>query len=399
MRHVDDTHDAEGDGQPDSREEVDRGQRNSVEQQVEALVEADACFDGVEGVARSIGHCRVRFVEDFDYGKVSLLRGVRPVALCQRRREGWYLAGCRETVIGRAAGGIGVQRGNRRARDLTVFDVLLQRRAQRRAGHRFRHDTGRYQQRLRKIGRVVRIIRQQSSGHVRVIRHIGHHLQTGGQNGIERCTGLDAETVRQRGNGSDPLFGRLSELGGQQPHQCLLAGLQRGIRFVLDRALQRRQLLGLGIAFDGLQGRSAPLGVGVGELELHQRHGDDRTHPGIRFELLDGFLVHRIDAVATVDVDERVGFVGLLLCVEKEVVRFAHPDFLGLPLLKKSGHLRQAAVHEIGDDWIDGLARGALNVLLMNCQYLLQRLGARGGRAQQKTCETCAQKNGDNGHD
>ena len=118
MRHVDDPHHPEGDGKPDRRKKIDRGQRQGVKPQVKRLVHGQPRLDVIQRGLRGLRDGQRRANENLVEAEASDSGG--DVGLCDQRRGvaiiGQHLIGCEARVIGN-------QRSDLHARDHAPRDV------------------------------------------------------------------------------------------------------------------------------------------------------------------------------------------------------------------------------------------------------------------------------------
>ncbi len=125
MRHVDHAHHAEGDGEADGGEEVDRGERQRIERQVGELVQRERA---TRWRASAASAASVTAWDRFGIDLVEAVGGEGGRHVARSWRRGHAACGF-QRLIGGDTGGLGVQLGHRDARHRTVHDVGDQRRA------------------------------------------------------------------------------------------------------------------------------------------------------------------------------------------------------------------------------------------------------------------------------
>jgi hypothetical protein len=142
----------------------------------------------------------------------------------------------------------------------------------------------------------------------------------------------------------------------QQVFEPGLLRRERRVGIVKCRA-QGFELRGIGIARHRGKGCGARRGRGIGQLELHQRGGDQPAHPGIGAQLGDVGFRRGSGGAAGQRIGERPAS-GIIGQDEERAIRFAAAEVAGLPRRQQGGGGGIARGDQFRDDGADGLALG-----------------------------------------
>ena len=147
MGHVDDPHDAKGDGKADSSKEIDRRERQRVQRQVNGLRGGDAGLDAVERGPRGVCDGAVGLVIHLveRHARDGILLVPRSHQRGHRARSGECGIGCRTRRIG-------IQPRCRDTTHTPVDNVRRQSVADRGRGHTRRGQISRHKLRIGRIG-------------------------------------------------------------------------------------------------------------------------------------------------------------------------------------------------------------------------------------------------------
>ena len=392
MRHVDNAHHAEGDGKPDGGEEVDRGERQRVEAQVGGGVQGHLGLDGAERGGGRQRHGGRR-------AGVALVEG----ELVERRldlglgRDGFDDASVGERGIGDVAGVLGVQRGELDAADFTAVHVRDQRGALVGAADAGLGEVLRDEKIVGGLGgQRLRADAQDASDVLALGLGLGG-LERDGEKRVQRGAHVEAQVALEALDGFDPLLVGFAEADRQQALQPGHPRLQRRIGLVLHHRAERAEMRGVGIALDGGQGPRAGAGLGVAQLELDERGGDQAPDARVGLQLVVVVVGNLADLGAVGEIEDAQGVAVDFLGKDEETRLLVLPHLLGLPFLQHALRGGQPAGRKRVDGGSDGGAGGFLDRLAMLLQQLLDRRGgilggsrqARAKRAPEKQEQTC----------
>lgn len=268
----------EGDGKSDGREEVDRGQRQGVAREIRRLEQRRPPADPGQRRLGRRGDRRVGLGMD----RNEPVRGQRRAHFVVGGGGGNRPCGL-ERGVGAVARRLRRQISRRDAPDAAVAEVRDQRRALvRRRQPRGRAafgDEGGVGLGLGQgvvarpiFGLEVEACRQ------RLARR--HDQKARRHQRVQHRAQIEAGVGAEAGDRRDPP-GAVAEPDGQQPFEPRLLRGDARIGHARQRSAQGGHMVGLGVAGDGGEGGAAAVRVGVRQLELHQRGGDQRPDTGV----------------------------------------------------------------------------------------------------------------------
>ena len=379
MGHVDDPHDAEGDGKTDGGEKIQRGKRKGIERKIGEPVETDDAVDRIERCDSSIGNRAV----GLGIGLVEGVLGKQSFAL-GKRHEGRRPARLDQFAVGIVALLGGIEGGKHDAFNHAIDSVGNQRLVSCRIRNALWCEA-RIHQHL--IGRVCAQITADTDGAGKVVA-LGNffcHFHHRCQQRVERGADIDGGIAAKPADRLDALLRRGAETNGQQAFEPLLARTDGRIGLIADCSAQRFKLRGVGVAFDRHQ-CFQPLGrIGVGKLKAHKRGREYRAHTGIGPYLRQIALCRRSRLLTGVDVDQRQIFRLLLHIIEQAAFAMM-PDLLVTPAHQKIGDAGQFCGKQGFDNSVHrspGRLGDVAGMLLKQClKRCILGLGMRGCKGE-----------------
>jgi hypothetical protein len=189
---------------------------------------------------------------------------------------------------------------------------------------------------------------------------------------IERGTGVHAGIAGKTLDGCNSCSLVLTELDGQKPFEPFLACFERRIRLRFDGAAQHAQVRGVRTALECDKCIEAALRIGIGELKLHQRGGDQSPHTAVRFQVVHVSLVHCLNLFAAVEINQHEAAILQFPNIEEPAISLALPDELLPPVFEKHIKTWRIAGNEIFKHRTDCCAGRTLNHRAMGFKSSVQ---------------------------